>query len=46
MTVALRTSRLIVRLAMQEDIPEILRYLKENQNFLAPFEPTQPVGFH
>ncbi len=45
MTVALRTSRLILRLAMQEDIPAILRYLSESQEFLAPFEPIQPTGF-
>jgi [ribosomal protein S5]-alanine N-acetyltransferase len=46
MTVALRTSRLIVRLAMQEDIPEVLRYLTDNRDFLAPFEPIQPTGFY
>ncbi len=45
MTVALRTSRLILRLAMQEDIPEILRYLNDNRDFLAPFEPIQPTDF-
>ncbi len=31
---------------MQEDIPEILRYLKENREFLVPFEPTQPIDFY
>jgi [ribosomal protein S5]-alanine N-acetyltransferase len=30
---------------MQEDIPEILRYLNDNREFLAPFEPIQPVDF-
>lgn len=40
------TSRLVVRLLHQQDIPEVLNYYLENQEFLEPFEPVRPRNFY
>ncbi len=39
------TERLVVRLAMDEDVPEIVRYFDANREHLRPFEPTRPPAF-
>ncbi len=41
-----RTSRLIVRLLSQRDIPAVLAYYEENRKFLEPFEPLRPRNFY
>jgi [ribosomal protein S5]-alanine N-acetyltransferase len=46
MPVCLYTSRLVIRLATQDDIPDLLTHLRNNQDFLAPFEPTRPPDFY
>ena len=46
MPATLYTSRLIVRLATQEDIPAIVAHLVENRDFLVPFEPIRPSDFY
>lgn len=40
------TSRLIVRLLSQRDIPTVIRYYSENRRFLEPFEPIRPRSFY
>lgn len=40
------TPRLIVRLLAQRDIPAVIKYYSENQEFLEPFEPTRPRNFY
>ena len=42
----IRTERLILRLPSVSDIPEIIRYFKENESHLAPLEPKRPDGFY
>jgi ribosomal-protein-alanine N-acetyltransferase len=39
------TERLVVRPALQDDVPEIVKYYQDNRTFLAPFEPTRPDNF-
>lgn len=41
----LETERLTVRLGGDADVPAIVRYLRENRDFLRPFEPRRPVAF-
>jgi ribosomal-protein-alanine N-acetyltransferase len=43
--VHLETPRLILRLPQTKDIPEIIRYFRENEAHLAPFDPKRPDGF-
>ncbi|MGI0491201.1 GNAT family N-acetyltransferase [Alkalinema pantanalense CENA528] len=45
MPVALETPRLIVRLACQKDVPQILQYLRDNDAFHRPFTPLSPEGW-
>jgi [ribosomal protein S5]-alanine N-acetyltransferase len=40
------TSRLIVRLLSQRDIPAVINYYSENRAFLEPFEPLRPRNFY
>lgn len=42
----LYSSRLILRLAMPQDIPEIIGYYQENRAYLEPFEPKRDRGFY
>ncbi len=46
MPVSLYTPRLVIRLATQEDIPDILTHMRNNQDFLTAFEPTRPTDFY
>lgn len=39
------TERLTVRLAGAQDVPEIVRYFRDNREHLRPFDPTRPPGF-
>ncbi|MDF5715225.1 MAG: ribosomal protein S5-alanine N-acetyltransferase [Rhizonema sp. NSF051] len=39
------TQRLILRLASQEDIPQIIKYYIKNKSYLTPFYPMWPVDF-
>lgn len=39
------TQRLVVRLATEADVPEIVRYFDENREHLRPFDPARPAGF-
>ncbi len=41
----LQTPRLRVRLAGAEDVPQILRYYRENEAHFAPWSPPAPEGF-
>lgn len=41
----LRTERLRVRLANEDDVPAVVRYYTENREFLHPFEPLRPESF-
>lgn len=34
------TNRLLLRLATEEDVPEIITYFDKNQSYLAPWEPS------
>ncbi|MEB3294950.1 MAG: ribosomal protein S5-alanine N-acetyltransferase [Synechococcales bacterium] len=45
MTVLLETSRLLLRLATQQDIPHLLDYFHANADFHRPFEPIRPEGW-
>jgi ribosomal-protein-alanine N-acetyltransferase len=42
----LNSERLVLRLATPEDIPEIIRYYRDNQAYLEPFEPSRDEGFY
>ena len=39
------TERLVVRLASDPDVPEIVRYFDENREHLRPFDPVRPPAF-
>lgn len=39
------TERLIVRLASEDDVSEIVRYFNENREHLRPFDPARPPAF-
>ena len=39
------TERLVVRLAADEDVPEIVRYFNDNREHLRPFDPVRPPAF-
>jgi [ribosomal protein S5]-alanine N-acetyltransferase len=40
------TDRLILRLAAEEDVEEIVRYFSANRDFLRPFDPRRPEIFY
>lgn len=40
------TERLVVRLATDEDAPEIVRYFTQNREHLRPFDPVRPAAFY
>ena len=42
----LKTERLLLRLAVREDVPEILRYYTENKPHLTPYEPLRTPEFY
>lgn len=42
----LQTERLVTRLASHRDVPAIVRYYRQNQAFLTPFEPARPDYFY
>jgi ribosomal-protein-alanine N-acetyltransferase len=42
----LRTDRLLIRLANDGDVGEVMKYLERNREFLQPFEPRKPVGYY
>src|SRR5260370_40374152 len=42
----IRTPRLILRLAEIEDVPEILRFVRENREFLARWEPRRTEAYY
>ncbi|HEY9622535.1 MAG TPA: ribosomal protein S5-alanine N-acetyltransferase [Crinalium sp.] len=42
----IQTNRLILRLATQDDVDQIILYYYENQAFLAPFEPKRMPDFY
>jgi ribosomal-protein-alanine N-acetyltransferase len=39
------TERLEVRMARDQDVPEIVRYFNENREHLRPFDPVRPPAF-
>lgn len=41
----LETERLVVRLATEADVPAVVAYLRENRDFLRPYEPRRPDAF-
>jgi [ribosomal protein S5]-alanine N-acetyltransferase len=41
----IETERLVIRLAEAADVPEIIRYYRENRDHLQPFSPTFTSGF-
>ncbi len=41
----LRTSRLLLRMAVGADVPEILRFFRDNAERFKPTEPPLPIGF-
>ena len=41
----IETQRLVIRLAEGEDVPEIVRYYRENREHLEPFSPRYPADF-
>ncbi len=41
----IETKRLVIRLAQDEDVREIIRYYGENREHLQPFSPTYPPDF-
>ncbi|MDQ6692736.1 MAG: GNAT family N-acetyltransferase [Candidatus Dormibacteraeota bacterium] len=41
----LRTDRLVVRIATEEDVPGLLRFFTENREHMAPWEPPRPADF-
>lgn len=46
MPVSLYTPRLVIRLATQDDIGDLLTHFRNNQDFLTPFEPTRLPDFY
>ncbi len=42
----IRTPRLILRMAEQEDVPEIVRFVRENREFLQPWEPRRTEAYY
>jgi [ribosomal protein S5]-alanine N-acetyltransferase len=44
-TPRLQTDRLLLRLADEPDVPAIVRYFRENRDFLRPFDPYRPETF-
>ena len=42
----LETRRLVLRLGSDDDLPEIVRYFRENREFLKPFDPSRPESFY
>jgi len=42
----IQTQNLILRLPELTDVPEILRYFKENESHLSAFDPKKPDGFY
>lgn len=45
-TPIIRTNRLILRLANQHDVDQIILYYSQNHDFLVPFEPKRPADFY
>lgn len=41
----IQTERLVLRLATDEDVPDIVRYFSENRAFLRAFDPLRPDSF-
>jgi len=41
----IETQRLLIRLATEADVHEIIRYYRENREHLQPFSPTYPADF-
>jgi [ribosomal protein S5]-alanine N-acetyltransferase len=39
------SDRLLLRIGIQEDIPQILKYFTENKEYLSPYYPTWAEGF-
>lgn len=44
--VRLETARLVVRHAELSDVPALVRYVNENRDFLAPWEPVRPAMYY
>lgn len=44
--VRLETERLVVRHAEPSDVPGLVRYVNENRDFLAPWEPLRPEVYY
>lgn len=44
--VSLETPRLVVRLAEDADVPEVVRYYADNREHLRPFDPARPALFY
>lgn len=42
----LTSDRLLLRMGTAADVPEILRYYRENRAHLAPFDPARPPDFY
>ncbi|MFN3428752.1 MAG: GNAT family N-acetyltransferase [Candidatus Sericytochromatia bacterium] len=42
----LESDRLVLRLAGAEDVPAIIRYYRENEAHLAPYDPLKPANFY
>jgi [ribosomal protein S5]-alanine N-acetyltransferase len=42
----LETERLVLRLGDDRDVPEIVRYFRQNRDFLRPFDPRRPASFY
>ena len=40
-----QTERLVIRLAGDEDVPEIVRYFTDNREHLRPYDPARPPAF-
>ena len=45
-TPRLQTARLVLRLADEHDVPEIVRYFTDNREFLRPWDPWRPDSFY
>jgi ribosomal-protein-alanine N-acetyltransferase len=41
----IETDRLVIRLAEVADVPEVIRFYRENREHLQPFSPTYPADF-
>lgn len=44
--VRLETERLVLRHAELSDVPALVRYVNENRDFLAPWEPLRPEAYY